>query len=92
MRYVQKYPIVLNATINGLFIQEIDVPIGTKLLSVTMEDGSFFVNGLVKDRQTLLTRVRIASVSTNCGVVPNGILRFLGSVVDGKFTYHLFTE
>jgi hypothetical protein len=93
MKFVNKFAIVLNSLMNNTYLQTVEVPYGTRLVSVTVEEDCVYVNGLVEAAETAKSNLRIWCVGTNHGVVPNGPkVRFLGSVPDGKFTYHLFTE
>ena len=93
MKFVNKFPVVLNAMVNSVYLQTIEAPFGTRLVSVTEEADCVYVNGIVDQRETNMSRLKIWCVSTNNGIVPDGPrVRFIGSVPDGKFIYHLFTE
>lgn len=73
---------------------EIKVPRGSKLLSVQVQCGRLFVWVLVGEKEASKCdyRTKVVSVYGTGFDVPDDPGRFVGTIVDGEFVWHVFEK
>jgi hypothetical protein len=85
-RTIWKYTLNL-----GTLPQEVSIPVGSELLSVGEQEGVLVLWAMVDPGRRDDTEIRTISVVATDYDVPNGILRFIGTVQKESGTvWHVF--
>lgn len=91
MKKIFKYPIELNSKKDGVLCSKFDAPRGARVITVSNQLGSTYAWAEVEtdnepvEHQLLVFR-------TGFGTLPDTPLRFIGTVFDRQFVWHVYAK
>jgi hypothetical protein len=85
MKRIYKYPLYGNT-------YNVNIPVGSEIMSVINQDGVAMVYALVDPTQTTIKTVAFHVIGTGWDIADPNNLEFVGTFQDNEFVWHVFYD